>query len=207
MTQFKKGDRVSAIASGYLPYWANCTVIEVEKFAPYVHVKREENGLVGAFKDSELKLVSTTLDTTKDLQTVDGKAVKYLGTLVDGQIVVDVKYGIGLSAKWSTELRRADGRKSGGKLHSPDDVIVKVVVKTIYRNVYADGSVGETAHADEVAAKARTKYGRVRVGTLKQTFHDGVLVDANLSANVVPWYRDVTCPSGRTAATADFANK
>lgn len=148
------------------------------------------------------------LDTSKPLQTVDGKPVTFVGKLDTGQIVVNVTYPdpFGLrNGRVATELRNADGRKASGSLHSPDDVIVKVVVTEQFRNIYADGTIGETVHKTEQDAKDRTKYGKVRVGVLKQTLNDGKLVAARPVASVAPWFRNSSCPKGRPAVAADFA--
>jgi hypothetical protein len=143
------------------------------------------------------------LDTTQPLQTVDGKKVSYIGKLEDGRIVVSIHY-----ATWSgqpaTELRYADGRKSSiPGTTSGDDVIVKVTTTHRYRNIYADGSMGETTHDTEDAAKLRSKYGKVRVGVLHQTLENGKLVRAALTAGT-PWFRNRSVPNGRVALPTDY---
>jgi hypothetical protein len=143
------------------------------------------------------------LDVTKQLQTVDGKKVSFLGRMEDGRIVISVAY-----ATWSgqpaTELRFADGRKSSlTGVTSGDDVIVKVVKTERYRNIYADGTMGSTVHDTEEAAKLRSQYGKVRVGVLHQTLEDGKLVRATMIA-ASPWFRSRGFPSGRAAVATDY---
>lgn len=150
------------------------------------------------------------IDVTKPLETMDGKPVTYVGTLTDGRILVEVTYGdlnlYSLGRHKALETRRADGRKGTGWQTSGDDLRNKVVERVIYRNVYADGTVGETGHATEQAARERSKYGKVRIGLLKQTFHNGKLVNAILTSGM-PWFRDRANPQGRTANAEDFARK
>jgi hypothetical protein len=193
----------------------NCFQVEVPTSHPlyrasgYTHQYRQVRmdgtrvpGL-GATQWSVRNVVAAALDTTKQLQTVDGKAVSYIGKLEDGRIVVAISY-----ATWSgqpaTELRFADGRKSSrpGET-SGDDVIVKVVRKEQFRNVYADGTMGESIHTTEEAAKLRSKYGKVRVGVLHQTLENGKLVRATMTA-ASPWFRSRGFPSGRAAVAADY---
>lgn len=148
---------------------------------------------------------SDTLDVTKALQTVDGKAVKFIAKTDDGRLVVEVTYTSGWAAAPATELRFADGRKSAAKGRtSGDDVIVKVVEKITFRNVYADGTTGETAHASEANAFARSKYRKVRIGALKQTYKNGALVSSSLVPSATPWVRESATPKGRAAVAADY---
>lgn len=148
------------------------------------------------------------IDVTKPLETVDGKPVKYVGTLTDGRILVEVTYGslYAIDRHTVLETRRADGRKGSGWTTSGDDLRNKVVERVIYRNVYADGTVGETSHATEQAARERSKFGKVRVGLLKQTFHNGKLAHATLVSGT-PWFRDRSIPTGRTANAEDYTRQ
>lgn len=53
--------------------------------------------------------------------------------------------------------------------------------RTVYRNIYADGSFGSTEHGSYTDALAHTKYGKVAVGYLKQTLNgDGAVIDARV---------------------------
>lgn len=152
-----------------------------------------------------IRNVVDVLDTSKPLQTVDGKKVSFIGKMEDGRIVVSVTY-----SSWgqgpATELRFADGRKSSrpGET-SGDDVIVKITEKVVFQNVYADGTTGATQHASAEAAAQRSKYGKVRIGILKTTFRDGVRFSAIITPATVPWYRDASVSSGRAATPEDFA--
>lgn len=144
-----------------------------------------------------------TLDVKQPLQTVDGKAVTYLGKLEDGRIAVQIHH------KWpnvpAMELRYPDGRKSArAGVTSGDDVIVKVVKKSVFLNVYADGTVGSTKHKTEEAARHATKFGKVRVAILEQLFENDVQVDARVITPAAKWYRDVRT-SGRIATREDYA--
>jgi hypothetical protein len=207
LTTFKKGDRVTATQPMNLPYWED--MIYVERGYGDIHIcTRAKDGARGGFVLNGIKhLVADPLDTSKTLQTVDGKRVSYLGKLEDGRIVVQVTYTGGFGpGTIATELRYADGRKSNRPgVTSGDDVIVKVVEKVVYRNVYADGTTGSTQHASADDAKMRSKYGKVRIGVLKTTYRDGVRFSAILTATTLPWYRDSKVPSGRAATAEDFA--
>ncbi|EQB10393.1 hypothetical protein [Novosphingobium lindaniclasticum] len=149
-------------------------------------------------------VLEATLDTSKPLQTSDGKPVTFVGKLEDGRLVVQVGYGSAFSRTQATELRFADGRKSAAVgVTSGDDVIVKVTKTEKFRNVYADGTLGTTAHKTEEAARQNVKFGKVRIGILKQVFEDGTLVDARM-VPLTPTYRNrgVTV---RNATREDFA--
>lgn len=161
--------------------------------------------LFGVFPDVRNVADVATLDTSKPLQTVDGKKVSFIGTMTDGRIVVAVDYPrFGGGAP--TELRFADGRKSSAPgVTSGDDVIVKVVEKTTFQNVYADGRIGDTIHSDTDAAAKRSKYGKVRIGFLKTVTKDGVRTSVSLQSATIPWYRDASVPLGRAAVPADYA--
>lgn len=152
-------------------------------------------------------VVVAALDTSKPLQTVDGKAVTFLTKTEDGRLVVEVSYrdygAIGGYRK-ATELRNADGRKGTGTVHSPDDVIVKVLVTEQFRNVYADGTIGSTIHANEQDAKDRSKYGKVRIAVLKQTLTDGKVTSARVQGSAAPWFRNASFPKGRVATASDY---
>lgn len=145
-----------------------------------------------------------TLDLTKTLQTRDGKPAKFLGKLDDGRLAFEVEYK-GYKGHAAVELRYADGRKTTAwGVTSGDDVVEKPVVKTQkFRNVYADGSIGTTAHKTEDAARFGTKYGKVRIAILVQDFEDGKLVDARVVSSVTPWFRSAGV-AGRAATKADF---
>lgn len=148
--------------------------------------------------------VANALDTTKPLQTVDGKKVTFVGKLDDGRIVVEVTYG-GWQKPVATELRYADGRKTRTPgITSGDDVVVKVVKKSVFLNVYSDGTIGQTKHKTKEAARHATKYGKVRVAILEQLFEDDVQVGARVNAAAAPWYRDARI-LGRAATREDYA--
>lgn len=203
MTQFKKGDRVTSTKNGQLPYWGDLTY--VEKTSNGVHIAVRSDGTRGGFHDGGLRLF---LDTSKPLQTVDGKRVSFIGRMEDGRIVVSVTYGAAMSYTKAapTELRYADGRVTNRPgVTSGDDVIVKVVEKTTFQNVYADGRIGDTIHSDTDAAAKRSKYGKVRIGFLKTVTTDGVRTSVSLQSATIPWYRDASVPLGRAAVPADYA--
>jgi hypothetical protein len=65
----------------------------------------------------------------------------------------------------------------------------------VYHNIYADGSVGNTAHKSFTAAQYASAYGKVRVGILKQTMRGDAVVDASVHATT-PQLRTRTNPDG-----------
>lgn len=115
------------------------------------------------------------LDTSKPLQTRDGKPVRFVGKIGDtGQLVVEVTYASGWTSEKATELRYHDGRKSANRrIQSGDDIINKVVVTETFRNVYADASISDYAHKSLDAATRLCKLGKTRVGILQFTKTNG----------------------------------
>lgn len=203
MTTFKRGDRVTSTNTKHLPEWEDLIYVGFKNDLHFA--VKASNGARGGFYEGVLKHIEASLDTSKPLQTVDGKRVSFIGKMEDGRIVVSVTY-----SSWgqgpATELRFADGRKSSrpGET-SGDDVIVKITEKVVFQNVYADGTTGATQHASAEAAAQRSKYGKVRIGILKTTLRDGVRFSAVLTPATVPWYRDASVSSGRAATPEDFA--
>jgi hypothetical protein len=94
-----------------------------------------------------------------------------LAHTTDGNLIV--QNGLGSLFHLNGDLKDQDG-----------DVwqVAPAPVETrVYRNIYADGTVGETAHKDCVSAIHGTKYGKVRVGILAQRMVDGAVVGAYVS--------------------------
>jgi len=157
------------------------------------------------FLRNRAEVPAATLDTSKPLQTADGKPVKFLGTMSDGRLVVEVNYGR-LTAPYATELRFADGRKSARNgVTSGDDLVVKVTKSTRFLNVYSDGTGSKSVHTTFEAARDNSKYGKVRVAVIEQQLEDGVVVSAKCMPSVEPWFRSRSFPKGRKATAADFA--
>ena len=53
--------------------------------------------------------------------------------------------------------------------------------RTVYRNIYADGSFGGSEHTTHADAVAHTKYDKVAVGYLEQTLNgEGAIIDARV---------------------------
>jgi hypothetical protein len=78
-----------------------------------------------------------------------------------GQLVVQ-KTG---SVTSSAYIVGADLRDADGDLW---EVVPDAPNVTVYRNIYADGTIGSTEHRSYTDALAHTKYGKVAVGYLKQ---------------------------------------
>lgn len=123
-----------------------------------------------------------TLDTAKPLQTRSGTPVKLEGVLSDGRLVVLIQYA-GWGVDPETKIVSASGRVGGGGLliERADDIVNKPPVQRVeYRNVYADGTVGSTAHASVENGEERCRYGLTYIGALKRTYADDVLTEARI---------------------------
>lgn len=69
-----------------------------------------------------------------------------------------------------------------GSFRDPDgdrwEVVPTPVEATVYRNIYADGTIGETGHEKLLAAEYGSKYGKVRVGILTQRLRGDEVIGA-----------------------------
>lgn len=132
----------------------------------------------------------------KKLQTRSGTPAEFV-TVHNGKAIFKLSYP---SPGWGSRTtgfveRNLDGTVSGsttsyGTTRSdPDDIIVVPERVTTFRNVYADGTVGDTAHKTITAVMSAIKSGKVRVGILKQIHEGAELVDAKMVART-PERRD-----------------
>lgn len=84
--------------------------------------------------------------------------------------------------------RNPDGTVFGGTTalgttrSDPDDIVEVLPHVTTFRNVYADGTIGETAHKTPTAAVNGIKSGKVRIGVLHQTHQGSELISAQVQA-------------------------
>lgn len=124
--------------------------------------------------------------TGKKLQTRAGLPAEFV-TVHGGKAIFKLSYP---APRWGSQAigfveRNLDGTVNGlaaaytpygspGIVRQDADDIIEVPVPrvTTYRNVYADGTVGETAHKSITAVMAAIKSSKVRVGILKQV-HEG----------------------------------
>jgi hypothetical protein len=65
----------------------------------------------------------------------------------------------------------------------------------VYRNIYADGSIGRTAHKTRQEAMRYSTYGKVRVGILEQEMEGDLVVEASVSPTA-PQLREYDNPTG-----------
>lgn len=127
----------------------------------------------------EVSPAAPSFDPSRTFKTRSGQPARLLGKMDDGRLVVQVGF---FTADGVGTIYRADGRRFGNpKLESTDDLINVAPIQTkAYRNVYADGTIGETAHSTIANCKARTKFGKVAIGVLCQKAELGKIVEAIL---------------------------
>lgn len=128
----------------------------------------------------------------KKLQTRSGTPAEFI-TVHNGRAIFKLTYP---NAGWGAQTtgfveRNLDGTVPGLAASTPygspgivrqdaDDIIVVPERVTTYRNIYADGTIGETVHKTATAVVNGIKSGKVRVGYLMQVHEGAELVKAEV---------------------------
>src|SRR3546814_1972215 len=77
---------------------------------------------------------------------------------------------------WSSDVCSSDLFPSGGKFAnstSGDDLRNKVIEKTVWKNVYSDGTIGATEHESLIATWDYSKTKKTRVAILQFVYRNG----------------------------------
>src|SRR3546814_19696957 len=109
---------------------------------------------------------------------MDGKPVRYVGTIKEtGNLLVAVTYPnirghilTNVKAHTALEIRFPSGGKFANST-SGDDLRNKVIEKTVWKNVYSDGTIGATEHESLIATwnnrKDRKRVGEGKGGAIR----------------------------------------
>lgn len=109
--------------------------------------------------------------------------------------VVTVAHGVAMFQRAGTAymIDVTTGKDQFGSTWTPTKPAPKRIRR--WQNIYADGTIGASKHATRSAALERSKYGKVRVATLRTDTVDGGVVDA-LVTPTTPQLRTSSNPSG-----------
>lgn len=133
------------------------------------------------------------LDTTKPVQTRDGRKARILSTEgpAPRSLVVAILWSSGREAIFA---RYPDGRCSGSGTPSRSDLINVPSEVVRFLNVYDDGTSGSTEHATYENAVDRSKNFKTRIGIMERVTEDGAIKRAKIHPTTpcrrLPWDRE-----------------